>query len=269
MSLRRLFLACLCLALSGGPLRAADPAEEAALAEAAGALQQAWKGDPATAALGWPAIRLLPEGTTIRSVCPGASPAGSDATALYCPAEAAVLVDRRWFAAELERYGPWGAAYWVATALGEAIRLALPAGGSGTSGSLPPAAATLQANCLAGVLLGASSGLPALPPNRRLAPALTAYPAAASDRSGSRAQRAYALLTGLGATDATCSGEAMVQLSAGRVPDPALLKELEADPRSRAISSFATAINAQCRKPLRCPRRIGEVFVAPRRAGTR
>jgi hypothetical protein len=265
MSHRRLFLACLCLALGGGPLQAAAQGEEAALAEASGALRQAWKGDPATAALSWPAIRLLPEGTTIRRVCPGASPAGSDATALYCPAEAAVLVDRRWFAAELERYGPWGAAYWVATGLGEAIRLTIPAGSS----NLPPAAATLQANCLAGVLLGASSGLPALPPNRRLAPAQTAYPAAASGSSGSRAQRAYALLTGLGATEATCSGDAMVQLSAGRVPDPAVLKELEADPRSRAISSFATAINAQCRKPLRCPRRIGDVFVAPRRSGTR
>lgn len=108
-----------------------------------------------------------------------------------------MLVDRRWFAAELERYGPWGAAYWVATALGEAIRLALPAGngasgGNESSGGLPPAAATLQANYLAGVLLGASSGLPALPPNRRLAPAQTACPAAAAGRSGSRAQRAYA-----------------------------------------------------------------------------
>jgi hypothetical protein len=265
MSKWRRFLACLCLALSGGPLRAASPAEEAVLAEAAGALEQAWKGDPVTAALGWPAIRLLPEGATIARVCPGVSPAASDATALYCPAQSAVLVDRRWFTAEVERYGVWGAAYWVATALGEAIRLAHPAAGSA---GLPPAAATLQANCLAGVLLGASSGLPALPPNRRLAPAQTAYPAAAAGRSGSRAQRAYALLTGLGATDATCSGEAMVQLAAGQVPDPALLEELQADPRSRAVSSFATALNAQCRKPLRCPRRIGDVFVAPRRSRT-
>lgn len=41
MSQRRRFLACLCLVLSGGPLRAAAPAEETALAEAVGALQQA------------------------------------------------------------------------------------------------------------------------------------------------------------------------------------------------------------------------------------
>lgn len=257
----------LLLAASGGggltPAAAAapDPAAEvgAAVQAASGPLQQAWKGDPATAALPWPTLRLVNSGGGLAAGCPSARDASADTSALYCPASGELLLDARSLGGERERYGTWGIAYWIATGLGQAF---LSRQSSGTAS--PGAAANLQAVCLAGVLLDSSPGLKPTLPAQQLSPARTAYGSADAALQGTRSQRAYALLSGFGATASPCTAAAMNGLAADRVSDPKLLAEVGEDPGNRALSSVSSVQTATCRKPLRCPRRVGEVFAASR-----
>ncbi len=150
-------------------------------------------------------------------------------------------------------------AYWIATGLGQAF---LARQSSGTAA--PGAALHLQAVCLAGVLLDSSPGLKPAEPAQKLSPARTAFASVDAATQGSRRQRAYALLSGFGATASTCTAAAMNGLAADRVPDPALLDEAGEDPGNRALSRVSSAQTAPCRKPLRCPRRVGEAFSATR-----
>jgi hypothetical protein len=100
-------------------------------------------------------------------------------------------------------------------------------------------------------------------PTQKLSPARTAYASADADTQGTRSQRAYALLSGFGATASNCTAAAMNGLAADRVSDPKLLGEVGEEP-NRSLSSVSSTRNAACRKPLRCPRRVGEVFAAAR-----
>ena len=220
-------------------------------------LRQSWKADPGTAGLPWPVIEVLSSGQTRLSACRDASQAAAMATAnqspaLYCAASGKVLLDRSRLARDSNRYGHWGVAYWVGIGLGEAIR-------NHRAGSLlPPAAANLQTNCLAGVLIGGTSLQP-IQPRQRAAPADGAYNTAAAEQMGTRSQRAYALLTGLGVTDlGNCSDGAMAQLAKDQVPDPMLLSEL-AQGTDLASSNLLAVLNRRCRPLLpkaTCPRRV-------------
>lgn len=104
-------------------------------------------------------------------------------------------------------------AYWIAVGLVGHLQ---PPGAT-----LRPAAASLQTSCLAGVLFGANcSPLPATA-ERWVKAAARAYGDHASETVGTSSQRAWALLSGLGATDLDCSAAAMTRLAAGKVPIPA------------------------------------------------
>ncbi|PZV02184.1 MAG: hypothetical protein DCF23_12050 [Cyanobium sp.] len=145
--------------------------------------------------------------------------------------------------------------YWIAMALAERL---LPAD-EGTSQPTP--LRTLQANCLGGILLGAS---PDIQSTGDATPLLNTARAAYGDRYsstvGTASQRGYAFLSGLGATGTTsCSSIEMAALAQSSVPDPALLQQIEQlPPPDRAHSSLMAAINSQCQprpsKP--CPRTI-------------
>jgi hypothetical protein len=147
-------------------------------------------------------------------------------------------------------------AYWLGVGLGTAIL-----GHRGPS-RLSPAAANLQANCLAGVLIG-GTGLQPTPqdpprPDALVAPANGAYATAMAERMGTRSQRSYALLTGLGMTElAGCSDPAMAQLAGDQVPDPALLSAL-ATGTDRAAFNTMGVMGRRCRpRPnAPCPRRL-------------
>ena len=262
-----LLMASLLLAASTGaalaPAAAAAPNPaadlETAVQAASRSLQQAWKGDPATAPLPWPRLRLVSAGGTLAAGCPGARGASADTSALYCPDSGELLLDAKSLRGERERYGTWGIAYWIATGLGQAF-LARQSSGTASLG----AAANLQAVCLAGVLLDSSPGLKPSLPAQRLSPARTAYGSSDADLQGTRSQRAYALLSGFGATASPCTAAAMNGLAADRVSDPKLLTEVGEGPDNRALTSVSNAATATCRKPLRCPRRVGEVFTASR-----
>ncbi|MDM7952923.1 MAG: hypothetical protein QUV07_06885 [Cyanobium sp. CZS 25K] len=224
-------------------------------------LRQTWNADPGTATLLWPAIEVLPPGQTPLAVCSGANAAASVATgaqspALFCAASGKVLLDRTRLAREASRHGEWGVVYWVGVGLAKAIL------GSRPTSLLPPAAANLQANCLAGVLIGGTNLQPrpqAPPkPDQLVAPANRAYATAAAEQMGTRSQRSYALLTGLGVTDlGGCSDASMAQLAMDQVPDPALLTEL-ATGTDRAVLNTLGVIHRRCRRlpNAPCPRQV-------------
>jgi hypothetical protein len=213
-------------------------------------LRQAWGTDPLTRSWPWPDVVLLPAGQRALVVCPAAAAAGAvpDSTAIFCPTTGKVLLDRKWLVKDVQqRYGNWGLAYWIATGLGQAIRgkAALP------GPALSPAAANLQANCLAGLLLNQRRGLRSDTPKQWLSPAFTAYAASDTSTQGTAGQRAYALFSGLGGTRSGCASKAMAALSTNSVPDPALLKELaeDADTRATAIQRQFSPENLLPRPP--------------------
>ncbi|WP_254992535.1 hypothetical protein [Cyanobium sp. N5-Cardenillas] len=229
---------------------------EAAVKRTGQQLRQSWGADPSTASLPFPAIDLLAAGTGVRKACGGSDPPDDPGSAgIYCPGSARVLLDRMLLKRRVEQYGDSAIAYWIGTALAERFL----SGQRGTA-SLPPAAANLQANCLAGVLIGAAPGRKPVEAQARLewGPAMAAYNSSQAERMGTRPQRAYALLTGFGATESSCSDADMAALASGRVPDPALLDQLEQVKDERASSSLMAVIASRCRpRPQRsCPRQI-------------
>lgn len=155
--------------------------------------------------------------------------------------------------------------YRIGIGLGERL---LTASDATTSSGLPNPVANLQANCLAGVLIGAVPEVQApREPERLLAPALWAYGSTRASLIGSRSQRGYDFLTGLGATAATCSINDMADLSRNRVPDgPQALEEISRIQRpERGSTSIFGVLRSQfgdvevhCDKRGKhaCPRRL-------------
>lgn len=242
--------------------QAGPPAAE--IAEVSGQLRQAWKADPATASRPFPSIESLPSGRRIVDVCPSlrpppGTPPVPPSPAAYCPTSERVLVD----GTALESLGQpadrWAYAFWIATALGQSLLQ----NGAPTAGTTP-AAASLQSFCLAGVLIGAAPALPppADPPDL-VAPARNAYPSALAPSRGDRAQRGYALLTGLGRTASGCSATAMADLALNRVPDPAVLDAVRSFERGSSTRVFGV-IRPRCQASANapCPRSLPSV--APR-----
>jgi hypothetical protein len=213
-------------------------------------LRRTWSTDPFTRNWPWPEVELLPANERALVACPAAAAAGAvpDTSAVFCPTTGKVLLDRKWLVKDVQaRYGNWGLAYWIATGLGQAIR-----GKASLPGpALSPAAANLQANCLAGLLLNQRPRLRPGSPKQWLSPAFTAYAARDVSTQGTAAQRAYALLSGLGGTASSCASKAMTALSTNAVPDPALLKELaeDADSRATAIQRLFSPENLLPRPP--------------------
>jgi hypothetical protein len=214
-------------------------------------LRRAWSTDPLTRNWPWPDVVLLPVDQRALVVCPAAAGAGAvpDTSAVFCPTSGKVLLDRKLLAKDVQqRYGNWGLAYWIATGLGQAIRgkVALP------EPALSPAAANLQASCLAGLLLNQRPRLRPGSPKQWLSPAFTAYAARDATTQGLAGQRAYALLTGLGGTASNCSNKSMAALSNNSVPDPGLLMDLveeEAGTRATAIQRQFSPENLLPRPP--------------------
>ncbi len=222
-------------------------------------LKAAWAADPATASQPFPSIDLLPEGQSVASACRSteATP-GPERPGRYCPTSGSLLLDQTLLTRMLEKakttnlMEDWLISYWIGVALAERLLA--------STASPSQASANLQANCLAGVLIGAA---PALTPpesaDYRLLPALVAYTTSQAERMGTRSQRGYAFLTGFGATESSCSKSDMQALAMDRVRDPAVLEEIVKIPLLlRAKSDLARALNSSCRpKPSApCPRRI-------------
>lgn len=219
-------------------------------------LRQSWSADPATASLPFPSIELLPAGVGLQKACGGTAPVEVPGrVSAWCRGSNRVVLDPSLLALRVKTHGDWALAYWIGTALAESV-LSRQNGAA----ALSPAAANLQANCVGGVLIAAVPGRkPPAQEEKPLGPALVAYGASQTTRMGTRPQRAYALLTGFGATGASCSDGDMTALANGTVPDPATLAQLEQMRDERASSSLMAVIGSRCRPRANapCPRRIG------------
>ncbi len=219
-------------------------------------LRQSWSADPATASLPFPSIELLPAGVGLQKACGGTAPVEVPGrVSAWCRGSNRVVLDPSLLALRVKTHGDWALAYWIGTALAESV-LSRQNGAA----ALSPAAANLQANCVGGVLIAAVPGRkPPAQEKKPLGPALVAYGASQTTRMGTRPQRAYALLTGFGATGASCSDGDMTALANGTVPDPATLAQLEQMRDERASSSLMAVIGSRCRPRANapCPRRIG------------
>ncbi|MEA5392094.1 hypothetical protein VB738_12580 [Cyanobium gracile UHCC 0139] len=224
-------------------------------------LRQSWSADPATASLPFPGIELLPPGVGLQTACGGTAQVEVPGrVSVWCQGSNRVVLDPSLLALRVKPHGDWALAYWIGMGLAESVL-------SRQNGAvaLSPAAANLQANCVAGVLIGAVPGRkPPSQEQKPLGPALVAYGASQTARMGTRPQRAYALLTGFGATGASCSDSDMAALANGTVPDPATLAQLEQLRDERASSSLMAVIGSRCRPRANapCPRRIGGLKAA-------
>jgi hypothetical protein len=218
------------------------------------ALERAWAMDPRTRGTPLPPMSVVPEGRRPQQACPEAPLAAPEALALFCPVQNRVLLDPR-LAVLAQRNGVWDAAVWIGSALGQAILSASGPPRTGLGVVAPP----LQAFCFAGTLLGQAPALTPPAGGKALSAARSAYPSRLNGSQGSAAQRAYALLTGLGGTASDCADAAMARLAAGAPPDPDLLRLLATNPdRSTGDGAMEDVLNALClpKPPLGCPRRL-------------
>jgi hypothetical protein len=142
----------------------------------------------------------------------------------------------------------WAYAFWIATALSQSLlQDAVPPAGS------PAATGSLQSICLAGVLIGAAPALPSpAEPQAVVAPALNAYPSALASSRGDRAQRGYALLTGLGRTASGCGVDAIAALAANQVPDFPTLEAVRSFERGSSNRVFGV-IRPRCQPTTSAP----------------
>ena len=246
---RHLALFCYTSLVAGPSALAADL--PAGIQQVVSALEQAWKADPRTSALAFPAITAAAAGQLQRD-CPRAWLAAPLALALYCPEQGRILIDRPRLEALARQAGRWDAGVWLATALGQALTAASPPSG-GPVGSV---AANLQAFCFGGTLLGQAPGLQPPVDGSALSAAFTAFPARLNGQQGTAAQRAYALLTGLGGTASECDDAAVANLAAGVVPDPERLQALADPDRSTGGGAIHKVLKALClpKPPLGCLR---------------
>jgi hypothetical protein len=244
-------LYCASLVLDQSALAAELPA---GIQKAVSALEQAWKADPRTSGLNFPAITAAAAASQLPQLCPRAWLTAPQALALYCPEQGWILIDRQRLEALATHDGRWDAGVWLATALGQALRASSPPSG-GPQQSL---SANLQAFCFGGTLLGQAPGLQPHADRSPLSAAFTAFPAPLNGQQGTPAQRAYAVLTGLGGTASDCGDAAIANLAAGVVPDPERVLALADPDRSTGAGALKDVLQALClpKPPLGCPRRL-------------
>lgn len=209
--------------------------------------------DPSSRATPFPKLELTADAAAIRAACPS-RPDLSQATgrAAYCPERSAILIDGSALDGGMAS-SDWFFRYWIAVGLAESLSWAQGASAKAAA----PVISSLENNCLAGTLISASGFSQQERAEVMIAPALSAFPLRAPV-VGTKAQRGYALLTGLGATDLSCSTADMLLLSQNQVPDPAVLTGILEVGSKRSSSSLLAVLSSQCRpRPLAsCPRKL-------------
>ena len=175
-----------------------------------------WVTDPKFADFNPPQVIPISGKTKIYGGCgnyvKGAEVGGSS----YCPKTHTIYLVPEQMSVFYEAFGPSSVAYIIAHEFGHAIQYRYDnlAGG---------AEVELQADCLAGVLIDIGSKELSITRDDSLQMAQAAY-AIGDPSHGSGAQRAYALLSGMGVFKSGCSNAEMKKLLAGQITDPAYLE---------------------------------------------
>lgn len=196
-----------------------------------------------------PVVAILPKGAGLKVACPEAG--DQDLPAAYCPGPHRVLIDPVRMADTLDHFRQGGMAFWLARGFGQAM-LSAP-----SHGRVPSRLENLQATCLAGTLLGLLPSQPGTPLQRTLSQGLKAtladFDPDQAPSQGKAGQRAYAFLTGTGATRLSCSRTELTPLAAGepQVPDQEILLQF-----SDRLRGPGVGFDQFCRKPPQpiCPR---------------
>lgn len=191
-----------------------------------------WVTDPKFADFNPPQVIPISGKTKIYGGCgnyvKGAEVGGSS----YCPKTHTIYLVPEQMSVFYEAFGPSSVAYIIAHEFGHAIQYRYNnlAGG---------AEVELQADCLAGVLIDIGSKELAITRDDSLQMAQAAY-AIGDPTHGSGAQRAYALLSGMGVFESGCSNAEMKNLLAGKVSDPAYFELARTRSGSGSINTNVT-----------------------------
>ena len=143
-----------------------------------------------------------------------------------------------------QRAGNGAIAFLVVYGLGQGLVAPLPA-----TAPLPAATPGLRAACLAGTLLGAITSGDRESQTQRLNAAIRtasqSFPASAAGQLGTGPQRAYAVLSGLGATALDCEPVPLARLAGGQ-------EKVDPDLSNRRPGSLGLKVSG-C-QPSACPR---------------
>jgi len=211
----------------------------AALEASEAQLRKSWAADRTTTRLPFPKVQLLPPGVNVSGACtPGDPVREPPPTAIYCASREAVLLEHDLLSLTYRLHKSPALAYWIAVGLAERLQP--------RDTGLTPAASSLQVSCLAGTLLGATGeDRSADATDRFVKAAAKAYGDSFSGVVGTGSQRAYAVLSGLGATSLDCDAPAMARLAGGQV-------SISPDLGTRGPASMGQEMD--CRQPPTCPR---------------
>ena len=155
----------------------------------------------------------MPSGTRIYGGgCKGSNKGVDVAGSHYCPADNTIILDPKQLQTFIKAFGNSSVAYVISHEFAHALQKALEI-------RLRNPNHELQADCLAGYFLQMGNKELDITRENILEMASAAY-AIGGETHGTGAQRAYALLSGMGRVDSTCSIASIDKLVEGKINDP-------------------------------------------------
>lgn len=195
-----------------GSPAAAQPAMSSIIQETTAFLVRDWVTDKDFSDYYPPQVVLINEGSTVYGAC-GDMIRGDDVDgSAYCPTHHTIYLVPEQLTVFYDAFGPSSVAYVIAHEFGHAIqnRYEIDLGHPNHE---------LQADCLAGVLIRLGSESLGINRSDTIQMAQAAYNIG-DPTHGTGAQRAYALMGGMGRVDMECSAEAIDLLASDKVSDP-------------------------------------------------
>ena len=229
--------------------QSSPPVDDVTIDAIARSLSRIWLAQPLIQPQQPPGLEVLRRGLSVKAACPQSS--DQVLPAAYCPSTHRLLIDPDRLDETRDQFRQGGLAFWIARGYGQALVLA------NSSSSPPSRLQNLQATCLAGTLLGLMPSTPEQPLqstlNQALKTTLADFDPEQAPSQGKAAPRAYAFLTGTGATRLSCSSAALTPLAAEdpQVPDGEILLLFSDQLRGPSVG-----FDQFCRRPPQptCPR---------------
>ena len=175
-----------------------------------------WVSDPDFKDYLPPQVLSLDKGSKVYGGCGEYIVGDEVAGSSYCPVTHTIFLEPEQLSFFYENFGPSSVAYVVAHEFGHAIQARYDDLEGG-------AEVELQADCLAGVLIEYGSTELNITRKDTIQMAQAAY-AIGDPTHGTGAQRAYALLSGMGVVEAGCTKKEMLALKNDQISDPTYKK---------------------------------------------